>query len=63
MRNKIIYSFILIFSISLISSAKKTTGCSAGTCCKAVKQNSCDTKVNDENKQEAASLSLFFFNI
>jgi hypothetical protein len=44
----------------LITSAKKTTGCSAGTCCKAVKQNSIETKVNDENKREAVSLSLFF---
>jgi hypothetical protein len=63
MKKKIIYSFILIFSISLISSAKKIPGCSAATCCKMIRQNSNEKKVNIESKQEAASLSLFFFNI
>lgn len=62
MKNKIVYSFILIFSISLISSAKKISGCAAATCCKAVKENQTEKKAI-ESKQEPASLSLFFFNI
>ena len=63
MRNKIIYSFILVFLISLISSAKKTSVCTAGSCCKATKQNSIEVKEKKETKREAASLSLFYFNI
>ena len=63
MRNKIIYSFILVFMISLISSAKKASVCTAGSCCKASKQKSIEIREKDENKREAASLSLFYFNI
>lgn len=62
MKNKIIYSFILIFSISLITSAKKTSDCSAATCCR-VKQERDAKKTKTESKAELSSLSLFFFNI
>ena len=58
---KIIYSFILIFSISLISSAKQISGCRV-TCCKAANKNNNERK-NNEVKREPSSLSLFFFNI
>lgn len=68
MKNKLIYVFILIFSISMISSAKKIQGT-----CKLASES---TKLNMEKcketkKAEAAkeaefnlpSLGLFFFNI
>ena len=63
MKNKIIYSFILVFLISVITSAKKTTDCNAAACCKINKQNVTDKKVTKENKPDLSSMSLFFFNI
>ena len=63
MKNKIIYSFILVFLISMITFAKKTADCNAGACCKIIKQNNNDKKVNKESKPELSSMSLFFFNI
>jgi len=63
MKKKIIYSFILVFLISMISSAKRITDCNAAACCKINKQGIHDKKVNKESKPELSSLSLFFFNI
>jgi len=62
MKKKIIYSFILIFLISLISSAKKTAGCDADACCQ-LNQTEAENKEKNESKPEPVSLSLFFFNI
>jgi hypothetical protein len=62
MKKKIIYSVLLIFSISLITSAKKTSDCRAATCCR-VKQERDTKKTGAESKAELSSLSLFFFNI
>jgi hypothetical protein len=46
----------------MISSAKKTTGCEASTCCQLKNINDVK-KENKKVKTEPASLSLFFFNI
>ncbi|HET9745405.1 MAG TPA: hypothetical protein VFP97_06830 [Chitinophagaceae bacterium] len=62
MKNKIIYSFILICSISLIASARKTSDCSEATCCR-VKPEPEAKKSKTESKAELSSLSLFFFHI
>ena len=65
MKNKIIYLCFLIFSASMISSAKKTPGtisaCSAAEIkkCKKAKK----TETNKETEFALPSLGLFFFNI
>jgi uncharacterized membrane protein len=67
MKNKIIYLFFLIFSASMISSAKKTPGtCKISSCskeeiqkCKEVKK----TEADQETDNSLPSLGLFFFNI
>ena len=62
MKNKIIYLLILIFSISLITSAKKAADCRPSACSR-VKQKQEEKKTKNESKAELSSLSLFFFNI
>lgn len=61
MKNKVIYSLVLIFSISLIASAKKISGCNAA--CSEVKKAAPAEKSKSQGKSEPATLSLFFFNI
>ena len=61
MKNKVIYSFILIFSISLLASAKKMSDCNAT--CSEVKKAAPAEKAKSQGKSEPATLSLFFFNI
>jgi hypothetical protein len=68
MKNKIIYLCFLIFSASMISSAKKTPG----TCSKISARSEVEIKKCKEAKKTEAdketdvalpSLGLFFFNI
>ena len=66
MKKKILYLFILIFSISLFSAAKKIKGyCeNASVCCNMAKQNCSDgIKFNAANEGELSfpSLGLFLF--
>jgi hypothetical protein len=68
MKNKIIYVFILIFSISLISSAKKVQGtCNRASACTKLKMEKCKetkkTEAATEPEFDLPSLGLFFFNI
>ena len=65
MKNKIIYLFILIFSVSLLSSAKKINGtCDKVSSCN--QQKCCETKeaeANEESELSFPSLGLFLINI
>jgi len=66
MKKKIIYLFILIFSVSLFSSAKKIKGyCeNASVCCNMVNQNCSDAiklKMANEGELSLPSLGLFLF--
>ena len=66
MKKKTLYLFILIFSVSLFSSAKKIKGyCeNASVCCNMVKQNSSEAikfKNANEGELNFPSLGLFFF--
>ena len=61
MKNKVIYSLVLIFSISLIASAKKIADCNASCC--DVKKAAPAKEAKSQGKSEPATLSLFFFNI
>ena len=68
MKNKIIYVFILIFSVSLITSAKKIQGtCNrASVCTNMQTEKSKDTRKTEAAKEtefDLPSLGLFFFNI
>ena len=68
MKNKLIYVFILIFSISMISSAKKIKGtCNrASACTKLHIEKSKETKKTEAAREaefNLPSLGLFFFNI
>jgi len=65
MKNKIIYLVILIFAISLLSSAKKINGtcgnvasCSQQKCTEAK-----ETETNEEAELTLPSLGLFLINI
>jgi hypothetical protein len=66
MKKKILYLFILIFSVSLFSAAKKIQGyCeNASVCCNMVKQN-CSNEIKLNTSKEAElnfpSLGLFLF--
>jgi len=66
MKKKILYLFILIFSVSLFSSAKKIKGyCeNASVCCNMVNQNCSDAsklKMANEGELSLPSLGLFLF--
>jgi len=66
MKKKILYLFILIFSVSLFSSAKKIKGyCeNASVCCSMVNQNCSDAiklKMANEGELSLPSLGLFLF--
>ena len=68
MKNKIIYLFLLIFSASLISSAKKAQGnCNKLSACTQQKIQECKkpakTEADKEFENDLPSLGLFFFNI
>jgi hypothetical protein len=67
MKNKVIYVFILIFSVSMISSAKKIQGtCNRGSARTNLNLEKCkETKKTEANETEfnLPSLGLFFFNI
>ena len=68
MKNKIIYLFLLIFSASLISSAKKVQGnCNKVSACPQQKIRECKeakkTEADKETDYNLPSLGLFFFNI
>lgn len=68
MKNKLIYVFILIFSISMISSAKKIQGtCSRASACTNLQTEKCkETKKTEAAKEtdfDFPSLGLFLFNI
>ena len=66
MKKKTLYLFILIFSVSLFSSAKKIKGyCeNASICCNMVNQNCSDAiklKMANEGELSLPSLGLFLF--
>ena len=66
MKKKILYLFIMIFSVSLFSSAKKIKGyCeNASVCCNMVNQNCSDAiklKMANEGELSLPSLGLFLF--
>ena len=66
MKKKILYLFILIFSVSLFSSAKKIKGyCeNASVCCNMVNQDCSDAiklKMANEGELSLPSLGLFLF--
>jgi hypothetical protein len=66
MKKKILYLFILIFSVSLFSSAKKIKGyCeNASVCCNMVNQNCSDAiklKMANEAELSLPSVGLFLF--
>ena len=68
MKNKIIYLSLLIFSASLITSAKKAQGsCHKVSPCTQVEIQKCKKAKQAEADKEAEynlpSLGLFFFNI
>ncbi len=68
MKNKIIYVFLLIFSASLLSSAKKVQGnCNRLSACTRQEIKECKQPSKNEVDKEAdynlPSLGLFFFNI
>jgi hypothetical protein len=68
MKNKIIYVFILIFSVSMISSAKKIQGtCNRASTCTNLNMEKCKetkkTEAANETEFNLPSLGLFFFNI
>lgn len=68
MKNKIIYLSLLIFSASLISSAKKVQGtCNKVSPCTQVEIQKCKeakkTEADKEVEYNLPSLGLFFFNI
>lgn len=68
MKNKIIYLFLLIFSASLISSAKKVQGnCKKLSACTQQKirefEETKKTGADNETDYNLPSLGLFFFNI
>ena len=68
MKNKIIYVFMLIFSVSMISSAKKIQGtCNRASACTKLQLEKCkETKKTEAAKEtefDFPSLGLFFFNI
>jgi hypothetical protein len=67
MKNKIIYLSFLVFSASLISSAKKNPGtCKISSCSKEEIQKCKETKKAEADKEadnDLPSLGLFFFNI
>jgi len=68
MKNKIIYLFLLIFSASLISSAKKVQRtCDKISACTQQEIKECkETKKTEADKEadyDLPSLGLFFFNI
>jgi hypothetical protein len=66
MKKKILYLFILIFTVSLFSSAKKIKGyCeNASVCCNMMKQICSDAikfKTANEGDQRFPSFGLFLF--
>ena len=68
MKNKIIYLFLLIFSASLISAAKKVQGnCNKLSACTQQKIEGCKeptkTEADKEFENDLPSLGVFFFNI
>jgi hypothetical protein len=68
MKNKIIYVFLLIFSASLLSSAKKVQGnCNKLSACTQQEIKKCKQPAKNDADGEAEynlpSLGLFFFNI
>ncbi|HET6769017.1 MAG TPA: hypothetical protein VFH08_16510 [Chitinophagaceae bacterium] len=68
MKNKLIYVFILFFSVSMISSAKKIQGtCNRSSACTKLNMEKCKETKKTEAANEAEfnfpSLGLFFFNI
>jgi len=67
MKNKIIYLLFLVFSASMISSAKKTPGtCKISSCSKEEIQKCKEAKKTEAEKEtdyNFPSLGLFFFNI
>ena len=68
MKNKIIYLCFLIFSASMISSAKKTPAtCSRISACSELEIQKCNeakkTEADKETEFALPSLGLFFFNI
>ena len=68
MKNKIIYVFMLIFSISMISSAKKIQGtCNRAAACTKLQIEKCkETKKTEAVKEtefDFPSLGLFLLNI
>ena len=68
MKNKIIYLFLLIFSASLISSAKKVQGnCNKPSASTKQVIKECKEPTKNETDKEVdyklPSLGLFFFNI
>ena len=67
MKNKIFYLAILIFSASLLASAKKIRTCNkTSTCAELIRKErkaSIKTETGKEPAAEIPSLGLFFFNI
>ena len=64
MKNKIIYSFLLIFSVSLLSSAKKINGnCDKVSSCTELIKQCNESKQKDKQEAELPSLGLFLINI
>jgi hypothetical protein len=61
MKNKIIYLFLLIFSVSLLSSAKKVRGtCGRASACSQLMQK-CNkaNKTGDAEEMKLPSLGIF----
>jgi hypothetical protein len=66
MKNKIIYSFILIFSMSMITSAKKVQGTcnNNSSCCKIKMQKEAEAKkAKAESELTLPSLGQFLLHI
>ncbi len=63
MKNKAVYSFILVFLISLLSSARITKGtCGSPTVCSQIIKKCNEVKNADKDELELP-LGLFLFNI
>ena len=65
MKNKIIYSFLLIFTISLLTSAKKINGtCDKAAACSELRQKCSDRKkAAKEDDLNLPSLGIFLSGI
>jgi len=62
MKNKIVYLFILIFTVSMITSAKKVQG-TCNNVCNKVNSQKCNKLKAEKEELTLPSVASFLFNI